>query len=35
MGSQESPRDVAKTALGIVAMLARETCRPDRLFDDP
>jgi len=43
MGSQESLPGVAgtalggvaKTALGAAAVRAAETCRPDRLFDDP
>jgi len=35
MGSQESLRGVAKTALGAAVVRARETCQQDRLFDDP
>ena len=35
MGSRESLRGVAKTALGAAVVRAHETCRPDRLFDDP
>jgi len=35
MGSRESLRGVAKTALGAAVVRAHETSRPDRLFDDP
>lgn len=31
----EPPRGVGKTALGVAAVRARESRRPDRLFDDP